>query len=124
MNADNSKKLRDDVAGSVRRYCDATHDFSFQEEQPVVRLHEPTFGSDEIMAALDCLLDTHVTMGPKVKKFEREFADNQGAAHGIMCNSGSSANLLAVAALATGEKTKTERCSGNEGYLITGSKGR
>lgn len=39
------------------------------------------------------------TMGPEVEAFEREFADWHGMKHGVMTNSGSSANLVAVAAL-------------------------
>lgn len=38
------------------------------------------------------------TMGPQVRQFERDFADLFGAGHAVMVNSGSSANLLAVAA--------------------------
>lgn len=39
------------------------------------------------------------TMGPEVEAFEAEFAAWHGRRHGIMVNSGSSANLVAVAAL-------------------------
>ena len=39
------------------------------------------------------------TMGPKVFEFERQFASYLGARHCVMVNSGSSANLLMVAAL-------------------------
>jgi len=38
------------------------------------------------------------TMGPLVAQFEREFADHFGARFGVMVNSGSSANLIAIAA--------------------------
>lgn len=38
------------------------------------------------------------TMGPLVKQFEAEFAAHFGARYGVMVNSGSSANLIAVAA--------------------------
>lgn len=38
------------------------------------------------------------TMGPLVAQLEREFAEHFGAAYGVMVNSGSSANLIAVAA--------------------------
>jgi len=93
----------DAVKKAVEDYCNANHDFSFDPENPVVRLHEPTFGADEIMAGLECMLTTHVTMGPKVRKFEREFADAHDMAHGVMVNSGSSANLLALATLANPE---------------------
>ena len=80
-------------------YCDKHHHFAFDPAQPTVRLHEPTFGSSEIIAAVDVLLSTRVTMGPKVRDFEREFAAAFTFSHGITNNSGSSANLLAVAAL-------------------------
>jgi CDP-6-deoxy-D-xylo-4-hexulose-3-dehydrase len=88
-----------DVHRSIAAYCDARHHFTFDEKNPIVRLHEPTFGADEINAALDCMLSTRVTMGTKVKQFERVFADHYGWSHGVVSNSGSSANLLAVAAL-------------------------
>ena len=38
-------------------------------------------------------------MGPETRAFERVFADHFGARHAVMANSGSSANLLAIAAL-------------------------
>lgn len=59
-----------------------------------VRLHEPTFGEDEIHAAVEVLRSTNVTSGVKVREFESQFDD-----HAVLCNSGSSANLLAIAAL-------------------------
>lgn len=96
----NPADLLEIVRDSVSAYCAAAHDFGFDPEAPVVRLHEPTFGAEEINAALECMLTTHVTMGRKVKAFEREFADLFGWRHGVMNNSGSSANLLAIAGLA------------------------
>lgn len=90
--------------GSIRRaveaYCRVNHNYAFDPENPVIRLHEPTFGANEINAALECLLTTHVTMGCKVQDFEKMFAREFGWRHGVMSNSGSSANLLAVSALA------------------------
>lgn len=68
----------------------------------MIRLHEPTFGEEEIEAAVEVLRSTRVTQGEKVKEFERKFC-NLGYAYAISCNSGSSANLLAISALvATG----------------------
>lgn len=72
----------------------------FDPSKPVLRLHEPTFGPTEIMAGLECMLSTYVTMGEKVKELERRFIELLGYSCGVSCNSGSSANLLAVAALA------------------------
>src|SRR5579859_3110655 len=84
---------------NIKAYCVAHHHFGFDPANPVVRLHEPTFGANEIIAAIDVLLSTRVTMGPKVRTFEQEFADAFGFSQGISNNSGSSANLLAIAAL-------------------------
>ena len=62
-------------------------------------LSESTWGSEEIAAAVAILSSERVTMGTRVKEFEREFASYLGVKHAVMVNSGSSANLLAVAAL-------------------------
>ena len=92
--------LRAAVFKAVEDYCAADFGYSFDPKNPIVRLHEPTFSAGEINAALECLLSTYVTMGPKVKKFEEVFCSTFGWTDGVMNNSGSSANLLAVAALA------------------------
>ena len=65
-----------------------------------VPLNAPIFGADEVMEVLDSLVSTHVTMGDKVRRFERAFADSVGVRHAIMVNSGSSANLLLLSCLA------------------------
>jgi len=48
------------------------------------------------------------TMGPEVKAFENEFAAHFGARYAVMVNSGSSANLIAVAAATLDDKTRLE----------------
>ena len=54
---------------------------------------------DAEYAAIRRTIDSgRFTMGPQVAAFERSFADLFGARFGVMVNSGSSANLLAVAA--------------------------
>src|SRR3989344_4566670 len=93
-------RLLKEVQDSIRAYCDAMLNFSFDPSKPMVRLHEPTFSADEINAAVEVLLSTRVTMGPKVLAFEKEFSEAFGFGNGVMNNSGSSANLLAVAAVA------------------------
>jgi CDP-6-deoxy-D-xylo-4-hexulose-3-dehydrase len=50
-------------------------------------------------AAIQRVVDSgRFTMGPLVKQFEADFAAHFGAKYGVMVNSGSSANLLAIAA--------------------------
>ena len=65
-----------------------------------VSLNEVSFGKAEIDEVMDSLTSGFVTMGEKVARFEREFAAYHGVKHAVMVNSGSSANLVAIAALA------------------------
>jgi CDP-6-deoxy-D-xylo-4-hexulose-3-dehydrase len=58
-----------------------------------------TWGEAERRAAIAVIEGGRTTMGPRVAAFEERFADLTGARHAVMVNSGSSANLLAVAAL-------------------------
>lgn len=58
-----------------------------------------TWRTHEWDAVLKTLSSGRLTMGPQVAKFERLFAEYVGSRHAIMVNSGSSANLVAVAAL-------------------------
>lgn len=57
-------------------------------------------GEEEISAAKAALDSGFLTMGRLCEQFEREFARYNGAEHAVMVNSGSSANLLALFALA------------------------
>jgi len=62
-------------------------------------LASSTWGPEEKDAIAKQLQADRLTMGPAVRDFEREFAAKFGVAHAAMCNSGSSANLVAVASL-------------------------
>jgi len=58
-----------------------------------------TFGKEEKKVIYDVVESDMFTMGKRVKKFEEEFANFFGKKYAIMVNSGSSANLVAVASL-------------------------
>ena len=64
-----------------------------------IPLAEPPYDWEEVCEALDSLLSMETTMGEKVKKFEKLFANYIGTKYAIMVNSGSSANLLALSIL-------------------------
>lgn len=57
------------------------------------------FSSDEVEAAVAASLDFWLTLGPEGDAFEKELAAKLGVRRSLLTNSGSSANLLAVAAL-------------------------
>src|SRR5574338_821389 len=57
------------------------------------------FDATELQFLIDASLDFWLTTGRFAAQFEREFARAVGVRHAILCNSGSSANLLATSAL-------------------------
>jgi CDP-6-deoxy-D-xylo-4-hexulose-3-dehydrase len=59
-----------------------------------------SWGREELDAIARTLREERYTMGEAVRAFEDAFAAKIGARHAVMVNSGSSANLVAIAALA------------------------
>jgi CDP-6-deoxy-D-xylo-4-hexulose-3-dehydrase len=100
-------ELLGNIEASIAAYCEQNHNFDFDQNNPVVRLHEPTFGTAEITAALQPMLTTFVTMGKKVRGFEERCGPYFDCDYSVMNNSGSSANLLAIAAITN---KQTENC--------------
>jgi CDP-6-deoxy-D-xylo-4-hexulose-3-dehydrase len=64
----------------------------------VIALASSTWGAEEKLAAWEVLNSGRVTMGEKVKQFEEAYARYVGTKYCVAVNSGSSANLLMVAA--------------------------
>ncbi len=65
-----------------------------------IPLNKNTLGKEELDAAKAVLDSGQLTMGERCRAFERAFAAYLGVEHAVMVNSGSSANLLALFALA------------------------
>lgn len=68
-----------------------------------------TLGSSEKEAMLNVIESGMFTMGENVKGFESRFANYFGRKYAVMVNSGSSANLIAVASLFYREKNSFKR---------------
>ena len=62
-------------------------------------LASDSWGAEEIEAIKNVIRSNRFTMGEKVFNFQDEFADHFGSKYALMVNSGSSANLLAIASL-------------------------
>lgn len=71
------------------------------------------YGEEEIQAVEDCLRAGWLAPGPLTAKFEEKVAEYFGKKMGIMCNSGSSANMvgLAVLDLKKGDEVITPACT-------------
>ena len=74
------------------------------------------FGEDEILAMTEVLLTGRLTLGVEVERVERKFAQIVGAPYAVMVNSGSSANLLAVSAIAN--KLRPVHCNPGDHVLV------
>lgn len=72
-----------------------------------------TWGEEERSAAHRVIDSGNLTMGDEVTAFEREFAAYIGSRYAVMVNSGSSANLLAVATM-----MKSGRCRMNGEVVV------
>ena len=74
---------------------------AFVPGETVIPYAGRVFTEDEVAAAVGSTLDFWLTLGPEGEAFEKEFAAFLGVKHSLLVNSGSSANLIALAALTT-----------------------
>jgi len=96
----NATLLRDEVLALVARYCaEAFPPKKFIPGETPVPVSGKVFDEDEVQHLVDSALDFWLTAGRFAEAFEREFARLHGLRYASLCNSGSSANLLAVSAL-------------------------
>ena len=73
-----------------------------------------SWGKEEIDAMQRVIVSGMFTMGANVLKFEQDFANYVGSQHCVMVNSGSSANLLMIAALFYTQNSKLKLKRGDE----------
>ena len=97
MNLQNIQKLR----GIIELLLE--NESRINEAKPIrywYPLSLATYGTDEILEALDSMCSFRTSMAEKTLHFERQFAKWQGSADAVMVNSGSSADLLLCLLLA------------------------
>lgn len=91
-----------------------TREVTFVPGETPVPVTGKVFGPEEIEAAVRASLDFWLTAGPETEAFERRLAKRVGVRHAMMCNSGSSANLLALTALTSPKLGKRRLLPGDE----------
>lgn len=94
------------LRAQIRQLVGEYHAAAFAPEpfvpgQTPVPVAGRVFDAEELARLVDAALDFWLTAGPEAALFERRFAAFCGRKHAVLVNSGSSANLLAVAALAS-----------------------
>lgn len=89
-----------EILAGVREYMDRKAAAkTWVAGKDMVHYAGPHFDSDEWVAGVESMLKGWLVMGDDAQRFERVFPREFGRGHGILTNSGSSANLLMMAAL-------------------------
>ncbi len=113
--ADEADELRERILELVAEY----HDLAFPPRPFVagisaIPVSGKVFDAAEVVSLVDSSLDFWLTTGRYAAEFEARFAEVMGVRHALLCNSGSSANLLAVSALTSPRLGKLRLREGDE----------
>jgi CDP-6-deoxy-D-xylo-4-hexulose-3-dehydrase len=110
-----SDELRRRILALVEEFYEAeyAHD-TFTPGETEVPVSGRVFDAAEMVNLIDASLDFWLTTGRYAEQFEREFAHMMGVRHAILCNSGSSANLLALSALTSPKLEERQLQPGDE----------
>jgi len=103
-------EIKTEILALTRQYSTLVHQANrpgaekndvFIPGKSIVPYAGRVFNEDEVEAAVGATLDFWLTLGPEGEAFERELAGFLGVKYSLLVNSGSSANLLALATLTT-----------------------
>lgn len=92
-------EVRDRIRGLVGEFFAAAAPSHFVPGQSPVPVSGRVFDGDDIAHVVDAGLDFWLTTGRFANEFEQKLCRYLGRRNAVLCNSGSSANLLAVSAL-------------------------
>ena len=113
-------QLKKEIFKKVKQY----HKLAFKQEFIPGKTRIPCsakiFDEKEMVSLIDSALDFWLTEGHFAKQFEKDFYKYLGVRYTVLTNSGSSANLLAFAAL-TSPKLKARRLQPGDEVIATAS---
>jgi len=108
-------QLRQEIAILVEQYHQAAFPAKpFLGGISTLPVSGKVFDADELQHLVESSLDFWLTTGRFAEQFETQFAKVMGMKHALLCNSGSSANLLAVTALTSPRLKKRALKEGDE----------
>ena len=95
-----AETIRQEIQNLVAEYFSVAFPVeSFEPGKSAIPVSRKVFDHEEVQKLVDSSLDFWLTTGRFAEEFEREFAKVMGVRHALLCNSGSSANLLALSTL-------------------------
>jgi CDP-6-deoxy-D-xylo-4-hexulose-3-dehydrase len=99
-----SEDLRHRILELVAEYCDeAFAEKTFVPGESAVPVSGKVFDRNELQSLVDSALDFWLTTGRFAAAFEADFSRYLGVDHALLVNSGSSANLVALAGLTSSQ---------------------
>ncbi len=116
-------ELKAEILRLTREYSKLAHranrparenDTPFVPGETTVPYAGRVFDADEVEAAIRSTLDFWLTLGPEGEAFETELAQFLGVNKSVLVNSGSSANLVALAALTSPKLGERRLRAGDE----------
>lgn len=90
---------RDELLHGARAFYEAKNTHKIRPGFDYIPASGKVLSADDLVALVDASLDLWLTAGRFAEKFESEFAQFMGQKYCLLVNSGSSANLIAFAAL-------------------------
>lgn len=107
-------ELRAKILALTEEYYKAEHTKPTYKEGEPIPYGGRIYDGEEITNLVSSALDFWLTSGPWTERFEKEFAEFLGVKYCSLVNSGSSANLLAFAALTSPKLGEKKICKGDE----------
>ena len=110
-----ANEIRTEILAMITEYYKAAWpEKIFVPNETPILYSGRVFDADELVHLVGAALDFWLTTGRYSELFEREFAHYMSMPHAILCNSGSSANLLAISALTSSKLGDRRLRSGDE----------
>lgn len=107
---------RDEILTLVEQYVDSIPQETFIPGETYIYPAKQVAGGREVRSVLDAAMSLHFAEGKFSERFEKDFRlwFNNEIRHVILCNSGSSANLLAISAITAPEFGSRRATRGSE----------
>ncbi|MDI6752341.1 MAG: lipopolysaccharide biosynthesis protein RfbH [bacterium] len=93
------ERIKDEIHTKIKDYYSLFHRKRFEPQKTKIHFAGRCYQEEELIAGCDAVLDFWLTAGRNTNKFEEKFSEYLGVKHVVLVNSGSSANLLAIASL-------------------------
>ena len=97
--AKTKEQIRNEMKTLAIEYANLDRQEKLNSEKKYIPASGKNLGAEELVNMIDASLDMWLTAGRFNTEFEKQFANKLGVKYAMTCNSGSSANLLALTSL-------------------------